>query len=182
VAPDSDRRSRFEAIAAEVFEPLQRFLRRRADPNDADDALNETLLTLWRRLDDIPDDAVLPWSYGVARRIVANQRRSAQRRLSLAERMEATATPAPTVDPAAVDEFPEVAEAMAELEEPDREVLTLWAWEQLEPKEIAVVLDVSGNAANLRLSRARKRLEERLSRHDPPDAGHKPGEDTEDAR
>lgn len=177
---DLERRAHFESIAAEVFDPLQRFLRRRADADDAEDAFGDTLLTLWRRLDDVPEDALLPWCYGVARRVLANQRRSARRRLDLAERMASQVTTAPPVDPSAVDEYPEVADAMANLEEADREVLTLWAWEQLEPREIAVVLGISANAANLRLSRARKRLEKTLSRHDHPGAGHKRGEDTED--
>lgn len=179
-----ERRARFETIAAEVFEPLQRFLRRRADVDDAGDALGDTLLTVWRRLDDVPDEAVLPWCYGVARRTLANQRRSARRRLDLAERMASQVTTAPPIDPAeaAVDGHPEVADAMAELAESDREVLTLWAWEQLEPREIAVVLDISDNAANLRLSRARKRLERQLTRHDRPGGGHIRGEDTGDSR
>jgi RNA polymerase sigma-70 factor, ECF subfamily len=36
-------------------------------------------LTAWRRLDEVPDPA-LPWLLGVARRVVANQRRGEQRR------------------------------------------------------------------------------------------------------
>jgi DNA-directed RNA polymerase specialized sigma24 family protein len=47
----------------------------------------ETFLTAWRRLDDVPagDEARL-WLYGVARRMLANQRRGARRRSSLADR------------------------------------------------------------------------------------------------
>ena len=52
-------------FAAEVYEPLQRYLRRRAHADDAADALADTLLVVWRRLDDVPDDP-LPWCYGAA--------------------------------------------------------------------------------------------------------------------
>lgn len=45
------------------------------------------LLVLWRRADDIPGDAPLPWCYAVARRCLANHRRSAQRRLRLLSRL-----------------------------------------------------------------------------------------------
>jgi RNA polymerase sigma-70 factor (ECF subfamily) len=41
-------------------------------------------------------------------------------------------------------------------------VLRLWAWEQLAPREIAVVLGVTPNAASIRLHRATRRLRERL--------------------
>lgn len=173
------RRARFETIAAEVFEPLQRFLRRRATEADADDAFGETLLVLWRRLDDIPADAALPWAYGVARRVLANQRRGAHRRRALEDRFVVYASPQPTGDPADGDDHPEVADALRRLPEGDREVLVLWAWEGLEPRDIAVALGTTVNAATLRLSRARKKLAralepERRQDHDRP--GHVPAE------
>ncbi|MGH8912334.1 MAG: RNA polymerase sigma factor, partial [Acidimicrobiia bacterium] len=83
------RRQRFEALAAEVFEPLQRYARRRVDPDSVDDIVSETLTTLWRRLDDVPAEAGLAWAYGVARRHVANHRRGARRHLRLIRRVEA---------------------------------------------------------------------------------------------
>ena len=57
----------FEAVVKEVYEPLQRYLRRRTDRTTAEDVLADVLLVLWRRVDDIPTGASLPWSYGVAR-------------------------------------------------------------------------------------------------------------------
>ncbi|NNE95898.1 MAG: RNA polymerase subunit sigma-24, partial [Acidimicrobiales bacterium] len=56
--PRTLNRARFEAVAAEVYEPLQRYLRRRAASSDADELLDDVLLVLWRRLDDIPPGAV----------------------------------------------------------------------------------------------------------------------------
>lgn len=41
--------------------------------------LADVLLALWRRLDDVPADASLPYAYGVARRCLADSRRSAGR-------------------------------------------------------------------------------------------------------
>jgi RNA polymerase sigma-70 factor (ECF subfamily) len=166
------RRDRFEAAVGEVHDPLQRYLLRRARPHDAEDALSEVLLTLWRRLDDVPGDLVLPWCYGVARRTLANQRRSHQRRLRLVERLMAEPPGPPRLDPTGVDGDPELAAALAELPPADREVLTLWAWEGLEPREMAIVLETTANAASLRLSRARKKLASKLGRQDDGPDGH----------
>jgi RNA polymerase sigma-70 factor, ECF subfamily len=48
---------------------------------DAEDAVAEVFLTAWRRLDDVPrNDAARVWLYATARRVIANQRRSARRR------------------------------------------------------------------------------------------------------
>lgn len=154
--PDAARRHRFERLMAEVYEPLQRFLRRRADPATADDVLGDVLLVLWRRLDDVPAGAPLPWSYGVARGCLANSRRSAERqeRLVLRIAAERPAGTGPDGDPAQE----ELARALRALPDDDRELLRLWAWEQLPARELAVVLGISANAAAIRLHRAKKRL------------------------
>jgi RNA polymerase sigma-70 factor (ECF subfamily) len=161
-----DRPLRFEALAASVGEPLQRYLRRRCSPDDVDDVLADVLLVLWRRLDEVPTDAALPWTYAVARRCLANARRSEDRRLSLVSRLKRERP----VEPAAADD--RVAAALARLREPDREVLRLWAWEGLEPRDLAVVMECSAGAAATRLSRARVALRLELGQN-PGGAGHR---------
>ena len=52
--PD-ERRERFERLVDDVLAPLQRYLRRRASVEVAEDALADTLLVLWRRDDDRQD-------------------------------------------------------------------------------------------------------------------------------
>lgn len=152
-APEADRRARFEAAFTEVYEPLQAYARRRVPAAAADDVVAEALLVLWRRLDEVPPDLVLPWCYGVARRCLANQRRADHRREALVDRLN-TERP-----PAAEDESdPALEAALAELSADDREIVRLWAWEQLQPREIAAVLDISANAAAIRVHRAKQRL------------------------
>jgi RNA polymerase sigma-70 factor, ECF subfamily len=166
----------FEDLVAEVYEPLQRYLRRRADPGTADDVLGDVLLVMWRRADDIPADAVLPWCYGVARGCLANAVRGADRHLRLVRRLARERVPAPA------QEDPLLGEALDALPERDRELLRLWAWEQLAPAEIAVVLGITPNAASLRLHRATTKLKkELLGRQGPGLAGHlveRQGEET----
>lgn len=153
------RRHRFEALAAEVYEPLQRYVRRRAPAQDVDDIVADTMLTLWRRLDDVPVDAGLPWTLGVARRQIANHRRSNGRRLSLALRIGSQPRPDPE-DSNPLD--PELEVALANLGEPDREILRLWAWQGMEAAEIGTALGITPNAAAIRLHRAKKKLGENL--------------------
>ncbi|CAN5552487.1 RNA polymerase sigma factor [soil metagenome] len=175
-----DRRAAFEELFRDVYEPLQAYARRRTDLATADDVVAETLLVLWRRFDEIPRDATLAWSYGVARRCLANQRRGEHRRDALAERVEADRAIAP---PDVSDMVAEVAgdvqldvqltEALAELSVDDREIMRLWAWEELQPREIAVVLAISANAATIRVHRAKQRLSEAFDRKSGVVGGHK---------
>ena len=164
-AARDEARRRFESLAAEVYEPLQRYLRRRVDATTAEDVLGDVLLVLWRRLDEVPDEARLPWSYGVARRCLANSVRSAARQQRLVERL--------AQEPVAPDSDTNLSEALATLSEADQDLLRLWAWEQLPPREIALALGISPNAASIRLHRATKKLRKQMAaRKDRPAAGH----------
>jgi RNA polymerase sigma-70 factor (ECF subfamily) len=144
----------FESLVADVYGPLQRYLRRRTDPATADDVLGDALLVMWRRADDIPSDAALAWCYGVARRCLANALRGTDRQLQLVRRM-AVEPPSSTPDDDPVLEA---------LSAGDRELLRLWAWEQLSPAELGVVLGITPNAASIRLHRAKGKLRNQLLR------------------
>jgi RNA polymerase sigma-70 factor (ECF subfamily) len=157
--PD-EARARFEALAAEVVEPVRRFLARRTDPDTADDVLAETLLVCWRRLDQVPDPA-LPWVYGVARNCLANAERGDRRQRRLAARISVVDPPREAeLEPTPPD--PRVGAALEAMRPEEAELLRLWAWEQLGPSEIAEVLGITANAASIRLHRARGRLVEEL--------------------
>lgn len=163
----ADRRARFEAIVDAVYEPLQRYARRRADRDAAEDLVADTLLVVWRRLDDVPEGAVLPWCYRVAAGCLANQRRSARRQARLRWRVATVDPPAPG---GAADPLPDpgLHAALATLSAADQEVLRLWAWESLAPGEVATALGITANAASIRLHRAKARLAAALERN----AGH----------
>jgi RNA polymerase sigma-70 factor (ECF subfamily) len=165
---EATRRRRFEDVVTAVYEPVQRYLRRRTDPATAADVLGDVLLVLWRRLDDVPGDLPLPYAYGVARRCLANNRRSAVRQERLVQRL---AQQHPPADDDPLDGA--LAEALEALPEADQELLRLWAWEQLPPREIALVLGISANAVSIRLHRAKQKLRESLdARQDGQAPGH----------
>ena len=157
----------FETVVADVYEPLQRYLRRRTDPATAEDVLGDVLLVMWRRAADIPADAPLAWCYGVARGCLANARRGAERHLRLVRRLASEPAPAVTSDESGL------ADALLALPQGDRELLRLWAWEGLPPRDIAVALGITPNAASIRLHRATTKLkQELLRRKESAPAGH----------
>jgi RNA polymerase sigma factor (sigma-70 family) len=165
VMSGAQRRERFEAVYRELYAPICGYaLRRVREPEDAAEVIAETFATLWRRFDACPEGAELrPWLFGVARRVIANQRRGERRRSALSERLAASVDPA-AVEPTRPEEpASELARAFAALSESDRELLSLLAWEGLTRDEVAVALGTNRAAVRLRLHRARKRLRDALA-------------------
>lgn len=164
---DSSRRERFSALYAACYPRLLGYaLRRTQTVEDAADVVAETFLVAWRRLDHVPpgDEARL-WLYGVARRVLANQRRGERRRERLEVRLllePSLGTPTASIE--ASGELEPVARAFARLRTRDREVLELVAWEGLAPRDLSIVLGCSLVAARVRLHRARRRFAQELSR------------------
>jgi RNA polymerase sigma factor (sigma-70 family) len=155
------RRDRFEGVYRDHHPAVRAYLLRRAEPELAQEALSETFLAAWRRLDELPDDP-LPWLLATARRTLANQRRSARRLGGLRERMAGSET-AEAADPAEqVADAELVRRALATLSEADREVLMLVAWEGLDPASAAQVAGCLRATFAVRLHRARKRLDRAL--------------------
>ena len=167
-----DARARFEALYRAHAGAVRTYVRRRSDAQSADDVLADVFVVAWRRLDDVPEDS-LPWLLGVARRTLANSRRSAARDLALKGRIrfERSSDVAQERDDA-------VLRALAGLREPDREALLLVGWEGLEPARAAVVLGVRANTFSARLSRARRRFARALAaeRHQPDEHCRSEGE------
>jgi RNA polymerase sigma-70 factor (ECF subfamily) len=158
----------FEQVARGVVEPLRRYLARRTDPATAEDVLAETLLVCWRRRAELPPEP-LPWAYGVARRQLANARRSARRQ----ERVAAELAAQPSSAAGATGRDDVLHEALGSLTETEQELLHLWAWEQLGPSEIATVLDLTPNAVSIRLHRAREKLRDSIGKIE-AGGGHEP--------
>lgn len=141
-------------------------LRRAENPDDAADAIAETFLIAWRRLDEIPGgEKRRLWLYGVARRVLANQRRGDRRRFALTRRLRMELAQMPRSSES-TDALAELTNAFKQLRESDREILALEGWEGLEPAQIAVAFGCSHNAARIRLHRARRRLAEELGRQE----------------
>ncbi|MEV1002371.1 sigma-70 family RNA polymerase sigma factor [Nonomuraea sp. NPDC050202] len=169
---EQDDRSRFEVVYRRTYEQILGYaVRRCSSPEDAADVVAETYMIAWRRMSELPEgEAGKLWLYGVARRVLANHRRSERRRLTrhtelTAEIEHLYTAPSPHHDRDGVEE------AMDMLADSDRELLALTLWEGLDPGEIATVLNCSRNAARIRLHRARKRFAKALEKTRPSAAG-----------
>ena len=158
--------------------------RRLSSAEDAEDVVVEVFATAWRRRDVVPDEA-LPWLYATASNVIAHTIRSESRRTRLGARL-ATVRPLHTTQDDPSDQLVEagtahdtVVAALEDVSESDAELLRLWAWEQLEPNEIAEVLDCSPGTARTRLHRARTRLREALVARGLDDPGIHPSRGAE---
>lgn len=141
-----------------------RFVARRIDPSGAEEVVAETFAVAWRKLHEIPADA-LPWLYVVARNKLRSEHRAARSRRDVAENVAAVI--GSSMDPADVaSERDRVLTAFAALSETDREALRLTGWDGLDHRRAAVVCGTSRVAFSMRLSRARRRLAAELDRLD----------------
>jgi RNA polymerase sigma factor (sigma-70 family) len=160
-----DRKEAFRRLYHACYRPIAAYARRRLEPPDADDAVAEIFLVAWRRLGDVPQgDLALPWLYGVARRVVSQDRRSGRRRDRLMARLSslAPAEDPPTLQMERLDEHLAIQSALARLRPKDRELLRLAEWEELTTGELAQVFDCSTNAVAIRLHRAHRRFGQAL--------------------
>lgn len=154
-----DALGEFRSLFELHYSQVGAYARRRCERwADAEDVVAETFTVAWRRRHDIPAEP-LPWLYGVARKVLANQRRSQRRWASLVDRLRREP---PDVHTPPHDGEP-VRVALARLRPADQEVLRLAAWEELSHAEIGMVLGISANAATIRVHRARKQLAIELS-------------------
>lgn len=159
--PGRDLR-RFRAVYEAHHGAVAAYARRRtARSVDAQDVVADTFTIAWRRLAEVPEgDAALPWLYGVARRVLANQRRGNQRRADLAERVRSQASLGGDVEGqvVAADERRTVLAALSRLRPADQEILRLAVWEELPHRDIAGIVGCSESSVAVRLHRARSRL------------------------
>ncbi len=181
----SRRWGRFDEVYNASFSQIYAYCRRRTrSREDTEDAVADTYLVAWRRLDELEAaDYPVAWLYGVARRVLANQRKSLERHELVEERAATFLSPTASDDPAqrAVhrSQLGDVLEAMMALSPIDQELLVLVAFEQLSHAEIAVVLEIPIDTIKSRLYRARRRLQERVVRETSPSVATLPTEESD---
>ena len=153
---------RFRVLYDAHYGAVAAYARRRVvEYVDAQDVVAETFAIAWRRLREVPDgDAALPWLYGVARRVLANQRRGSQRRADLSIRLRGQGGASVDIEAQVVASAERrlVLAALSRLRDADQELLRLAMWEELPHREIAGVVGCSESSVAVRLHRARTRL------------------------
>jgi RNA polymerase sigma-70 factor (ECF subfamily) len=148
-------REEFEQLYREHAGSVLAYARRRTAQAAADDVVADVFLIAWRRVDDVPAEP-LPWLLGVARRVLANQRRGECRGAALRDRIRGQQVSGVR---AALDDGPSAAvRALWSLGASDQELLMLIAWDRLTRAQAAEALGISVGTLAVRLHRARGRL------------------------
>ena len=157
----------FEGIYERYSVPVLAYCVRRAGHSSAADACSETFLVAWRRFDHVPPEPkTLPYLYGVAARVLANQRRSVGRSKRLETKLASlgvTSVPDPAVIVAQKAENAEVVGAVRRLSPKDREIVMLYTWEDLPRETIAEMMGMTKTAVDQRIHRSYQRLARTLA-------------------
>ena len=156
-----EREDRFERLFHSHADAVRSYALRRAAAEDAEDVVAETFLVAWRRLDDVPSDP-RPWLLAVARKVLANRRRSDQRVVSLSARLaqRAASGHVASIDDGATGTELRltVLSALERLPDKEREAMRLLAWDRLSSADAATVLGCSRATLAVRVHRARRKL------------------------
>jgi RNA polymerase sigma-70 factor (ECF subfamily) len=152
----SDGQEQFEQVFHGCYDAVYRYAVRRVAPEAVQDVVADTFLVAWRRHTEL-DGEPLPWLFGIARRVAANQRRGSARRDALQEHLRANHSVSSERSDVSGHDL-RLAAALGALEERDREALMLVAWEELDHRDAAKAMGCSTGAFTVRLHRARRKL------------------------
>lgn len=169
----------FEAIVDLYSGPLFRLaLRMLGDRNEAEDVVQETMVTVWRRLPQLADSIAFPkWVYQIATRLALNVLRTRRRRpgdtidpddLNGVGAHDPTwASGSPGADPASATENRALAAALEEqiglLPDDQRVCWVLHAYHRCTYAEIAQIVSAGEPTVRGRIARARRRLAEGMA-------------------
>jgi RNA polymerase sigma-70 factor (ECF subfamily) len=144
----------FEGVFSAHSTAVYRYFRRRAALDDAEDLTADVLATAWRRREDVPEGAELPWLYRTAGFVLANHRRKG--RPVPVEDVPEEVDDADPAQLAVIDD--DLRAVLTALSPRDRRILLLHAWEGLDGDQLAAALGIGRGGADAALSRARARL------------------------
>ncbi len=161
----------FERLLERHGQSIHAFLRRLCGNSaDAEDLMQETFLKVWRHADQWRPGTVrlTTWLHRIARNLCIDAFRSKKRRPqedeSIDSRREVSATEMTQEENMMQKErLIAVSNCVADLPERQRTALVLCQYQGMSNREAAVVMEVSTDALESLLSRARRRLREQLS-------------------
>lgn len=152
-----DKEKRFTAMYDTYRMRVWAYAASRVGSQLADEIVSETFTVAWRRFSEMPT-STLPWLLGVARNVIRDSVRASRRRDSLQAELHTWVVESVGDVAGEVADRIAMRQALAQLSDADREVLTLVAWQGLTPREAARVIGCTATALRVRLHRARKRL------------------------
>lgn len=150
----------FNRVFRALLPEVSRFLARRVSSSEVEDLASDLFELAWAKRNQIETGMELAWLYKSARYLISNHYRKTAGRTRIFALLQEPVS-APSAESIAIADIT-LSEAWSKLTPKEREVLALWSFEGLEVSVIAKVLEISENAANVRLSRARTSLRQEL--------------------
>jgi RNA polymerase sigma-70 factor (ECF subfamily) len=160
--------SAFGVIFDRHFDAVHAYLARRVGRTLADDLAASTFTVAFERRRRFRREATTarPWLFGIATNLLRNEQRAEKRALEALGRLAPSELAAASPD---VLHAEHLGKLLSSLDRDQRDVLLLYAWEELSYGEIATALGVPVGTVRSRLARARARLRSLLG--DPTKVG-----------
>lgn len=158
----------FGALFDTHFKTVARFVERRLGPGPACEVATDVFVVAFSRRDtfDTTRASALPWLLGIASNRVLAERRRFGRYLSALERLGRERAVTDVFDPAGLVESAEFAgrvrQALLALEDSERELLLLVAWEGFSYEDAAEAFGLPIGTVRSRVHRTRARLRDLL--------------------
>lgn len=167
---------RFTRMYRQHYSAICAYFARRCAFEYVEELADDTFSRAWKNLAQLDHpDQPLPWLYGIAHFVLCEHYRrqsalptmqslyehSADGELELGGIHGLLAHPGELATDLANTQL-DILHALSRLSPSDREVLTLLAWEELTPAEIATTLNTPVNTIRVRIHRARNRLAKEL--------------------
>jgi RNA polymerase sigma-70 factor, ECF subfamily len=146
----------FREVYREYLGPVRAYLARRVSYNDVEDLAADVFAVAWKKRSTVTPGEELPWLYRIASYLVANHRRKEKHRLDVLWLFHEPDT-APGAD-ALLERDPDLAAVWKTLNPAARELVALVVLDGIAVQDAAAVLNISPNAASIRLHRAKKHL------------------------
>jgi RNA polymerase sigma-70 factor (ECF subfamily) len=161
--------SAFGVIFDRHFNAVHAYLARRVGRDVADDLAASTFTVAFERRGSFRREATTarPWLFGIATNLLRNARRAEQRAIESLARIRPCLS---EVGDEHGESAPGLGDALAGLDSGQRDVMLLYAWEELSYEEIAAALHVPVGTVRSRLARARAHLRAALDQRLMPDA------------
>lgn len=149
----------FSAVFDRHFASVYRYLARRARRDVAEDLASQTFMLAFAHRGQYRDDlrTARPWLFGIATNLLRAEHRVQGRRQVLIERLQSDSTSAQGQLGSQPDDHAlegDLGQALAELQEDQREALLLHVWGEMSYPEIAAALKVPVGTVRSRISRA----------------------------
>ncbi|MCC2593143.1 sigma-70 family RNA polymerase sigma factor [Tessaracoccus sp. OS52] len=159
-------RAHFTGIYEANADRVLAYCLRHLPASAAEDAMADTFLVAWRRLEELPD-APLPWLITTARNIIRNRFRAEARGFTLAAKIGRLEKLADESAEVVAERRADLFSALSALTDDERELVLLTAWDGLSGQDAAAAVGLTHSAYRSRLHRARAKMAAAITLHNP---------------